>query len=765
MKTTMLLLRAGATFLLAFGFLVNGLLAQLNDSQRRALQEFSAKLQKEYDLRQVENKRLARELGIPLEIKRRDGSVVILDRFVNRQPIYKGLDNEDAVESISADDIKTGGSTGYDLTGAGQTLGEWDGGGVRTTHVEFGGRAVGGEVLAMTSDHSTHVAGTMIASGVDNTAEGFSTGANVRFFNFTNDNAEMAAAAGSATPFRVSNHSYGTTSGFWLDDSVNPAVWKWSGNGGQNESWLFGAYDADAVDWDNLTRLNPFYLIVKSAGNDRNDGNPDPTMFTQENDGGADGFDCIPTAGNAKNILTVGATNDVVGGYSGAGSVTISAFSGWGPTDDGRIKPDVVANGVGLNSCSNAGDNSYVFKDGTSMSAPSVTGTVGLLLELWGRHHATPIRSATMKGILIQTADECGPNAGPDYRFGWGLVNARNAAHWITSDAAMGCESILESTVAPGATFEYPIHFSGGTPLCATLVWTDLPGAANGGTLNPGGSNLVNNLDLRLIDAAGTTTFFPWILNPANPNAAATTGDNDRDNVEQIVRTGLAPGDYTVQVIAPAGMAAAQDFSLIVTGQDAAVDNLTFSGTTVVGRQRVAARNTVTIGPNVIVPAGAELTVFAGKKVKFQQPVNVQPGGRLVVKIVTGGGCSDGQIIGQLIGSPVSAAAEFDNSESGDRAEIVEKSIELIENQTISAFPNPTGGNTTLRFSMKNDGPASLFLTDALGKTMTIFMKNEPLAAGENSLEIETGGLPNGIYSLQLLTDSGRASTRLVVLK
>jgi hypothetical protein len=65
-------------------------------------------------------------------------------------------------------------------------------------------------------------------------------------------------------------------------------------------------------------------------------------------DGGASGYDCISQQGCAKNILTVGAVNDIVGGYSSPGDVVMSSFSSWGPTDDGRIKPDICANGVGL---------------------------------------------------------------------------------------------------------------------------------------------------------------------------------------------------------------------------------------------------------------------------------------------------------------------------------------------------------------------------------------------------------------------------------
>ena len=65
----------------------------------------------------------------------------------------------------------------------------------------------------------------------------------------------------------------------------------------------------------------------------------------REPDGGTDGYDCIGNRGVAKNILTVGAVKDIPAGYSTPADVIIEDYSGWGPTDDGRIKPDIVANG------------------------------------------------------------------------------------------------------------------------------------------------------------------------------------------------------------------------------------------------------------------------------------------------------------------------------------------------------------------------------------------------------------------------------------
>jgi hypothetical protein len=65
--------------------------------------------------------------------------------------------------------------------------------------------------------------------------------------------------------------------------------------------------------------------------------------------------------------------------------------------------------------------------------------------------------------------------------------------------------------------------------------------------LNPTNLMLVNDLDLRLISPSGTTNY-PWVLNPANRTAAATTGDNFRDNVEQVEVANPQNGVWLVRV-------------------------------------------------------------------------------------------------------------------------------------------------------------------------------------------------------------------------
>ena len=128
--------------------------------------------------------------------------------------------------------------------------------------------------------------------------------------------------------------------------------------------------------------------------------------------------------GNAKNILTVGAIDggDVV--PTKPTDIKMSAYSSWGPTDDGRIKPDIVGIGENILSASSNSDDAYVTLTGTSVSAPNVAGSLLLLQEYYARkNYGFMMRSSTLKGLALHTANEAGTTQGPDYQFGWGLLN------------------------------------------------------------------------------------------------------------------------------------------------------------------------------------------------------------------------------------------------------------------------------------------------------------------------------------------------------
>jgi hypothetical protein len=338
--------------------------------------------------------------------------------------------------------------------------------------------------------------------------------------------------------------------------------------------------------WDQIAFDAPYYLIVKASGNDRTDIGPAPgelyTVIDQDGnfvktstvprqpDCAPAGYDCLPTNSVAKNVLTVGAVDDVYGGYSpvsGPLSVAMADFSSWGPTDDGRIKPDLVGNGMFLYSTW-PDSPYYAVAAGTSMSAPNITGSLVLLQQHYENLHVPPgnfMRASTLKALAVHTADEAGDSPGPDYEFGWGLLNTLSAAEAITEDIAGGDVQIIEGSLSNGTTNSYPFEVTlADGRLTATLVWTDPPGTPPAPGLDPTGLMLVNDLDLRIVKGAQTSR--PWVLNPANPSAAATTGDNFRDNVEQVEVSNSAIGTYSVRVSHKGGLLnGAQDYALIIS--------------------------------------------------------------------------------------------------------------------------------------------------------------------------------------------------------
>ncbi|MDI6803026.1 MAG: S8 family serine peptidase [Bacteroidota bacterium] len=562
--------------------LTTSILQAQTEKQREWLLKFAAEQEIIEKGLKAEAEVIATARKVPIRTEYPDGTIIELMRFENNHPVYYITEsNLNAAKTISTDKVWPGGTGGFSLTGITDTVGEWDGGKVRNTHQELTGRVILGDGASTLSDHATHVAGTLIATGVDAAAKGMSYQGRLRAYDWNSDATEMATAA-ATNRLRVSNHSYGQITG-WLWSYFNDNRWYWFGTPSISsvEDYGFGYYSTRARDWDNIMVNAPNYLIVKSAGNDRgegptgtvehyiSDGGGGWTLVTAPRnvDGGALGYDCIPYYGTAKNIMTVGAVNIISGGWSGSGSVVMSSFSGWGPTDDGRIKPDIVGAGVGLRSSVATSDIAYDTYDGTSMSSPNITGSIGLLLQ----HHrnlngTTPLRGSTMKGLIIHTADEAGSANGPDYRFGWGLMNTLKAAQLITSDKNAGNNyNIREMVLNNNDSIVINIPGKETAAIRATICWTDPAGTPPPASLNPPNPMLVNDLDLTLTRDA--STFFPWILNPSNPATAATTGDNFRDNVEQVWIQSPIAGNYAIKIkhkgILSGG---SQAFSLLISG-------------------------------------------------------------------------------------------------------------------------------------------------------------------------------------------------------
>ncbi len=540
------------------------ILAGILSAQEFTNNENLKKLQEKYHQRFLKQRAIAEkwaaENGIPMRQVLEDGTVIELQRIENGIPLYLQTDNATAAQTISTDEVWTGGAAGLNLDGTGIVLAEWDGGSVLSTHQELTGRVTQEDTPSGTSEHSTHVAGTMMATGVDPLAQGMAEAATLRAWDYNNDTSEMAGAAASLI---VSNHSYGFTTGYYNFG----LSWAGDTNIDPNEDWKFGYYTADTQEHDQIAYDAPYYLICKSSGNDRGDlpfAGPSPPQ-----DGDVDGgYDTCGPVKVAKNILTVGAIEDIPNGWTQTSDAVMSSFSSWRPADDGRIKPDVVGNGVSLYSSSDAGNTNYATLSGTSMATPNVTGSLGLLAQHYQNlSSGSNMRAATLKALVIHTADEAG-NTGPDYQFGWGVVNIQSAAALLSSVFVnQNTHSVQERTLNDGNSYSFQVTSDGSQALRVTIVWTDVPGTPVSPVtqVDPPDLMLINDLDLRV--TGNSTTYTPWILDPANPANPATTGDNFRDNVEQVYIASPVAGTYTITVNHKNTLTnGSQAFSLILSG-------------------------------------------------------------------------------------------------------------------------------------------------------------------------------------------------------
>lgn len=567
------------------------------------LKALSAELNQKYQLEHTRALEIADSLGLPVRKTYEDGRTILLEKFENGLPVYKTTHNSEGAIMLNTDVVQPGGSTALDLDGNGQTIGIWDAGNPKSNHQQLTGRV---NLLDASSidGHATHVTGTLIADGTgDAQAKGMAPAAEVDSYDFGNDKTEMSDAASLGLLNSV--HPYGYLVG-WVFDTVtlksgaSATGWTWRGSASWSEDHNFGFYDNDnAKVWDQIAYDAPNYLIVTSAGNDRGkgpqtgddryefDGNDWISCGTEcntphETNGGSNGYDTLSDNSIAKNVLVVGAVDSSA--ISNPSNGGMWSNSNWGPTDDGRIKPDIVAKGVSVYSTNGGSITDYGNRTGTSFSAPMISGSAALLQELHSSLYSdNPILSSTLRGLISHTATDLGPN-GPDYQFGWGFMNTQKAAELMQANFDNNRIHIRELTIRNGQTLDFTIKARGGEPLRATIAWTDPPGTPvpdntvtvdgqtyNQKPLDPSDLMLVNDLDMRLIDS-GNQTFYPYTLDPSSPGTqASTSSDNFRDNIEVTHVQSPVDGEiFTVTIKHKNSLqnGEPQDFSLIISGNE-----------------------------------------------------------------------------------------------------------------------------------------------------------------------------------------------------
>lgn len=504
------------------------------------------------------------------------GEVVGLD--YRGVPIYAGAYSLGAAATSGITNLWTGGASGLDLDGAGTEVAMWDVHLPRFNHQEF--MRDGLSRISRLDDHPTssrshptQIAGILGAAGIHPAVRGMAPQVDViHAADYRGDLGNMLAAF-VTNNYQVSNHSYGDIlgwAGLKRHEGMVEQVWYGDPAISEVEDYRFGLYNEAARCVDQIAYMAQYYLSVWAAGNERLDARlrgatpwtPRHIVPTGEGnfqlyetwrpaDGNqGTGYDTLANKQSAKNNLVVGAVDKLSAPYGGPADVKIGYLSSFGPTDDGRIKPDLCAAGIDMNCVGTASETATLSGyDGTSLASPVVAGAMVLIADLFEQRHQRRALSSTLRGLAIHTCHEAGTTPGPDYRFGWGLFNAEAAAALVEANAEDATLPFLkEIYVTQGLEIEFSVIATGDEPLKVTVCWTDPPGDIQPLALDPTNRTLIHDFDLRLI-AADESIHYPWVLDPAAPTNAALQADNDCDNVEQVCITNALPGaSYTLQI-------------------------------------------------------------------------------------------------------------------------------------------------------------------------------------------------------------------------
>ncbi|MDW7731771.1 MAG: PGF-pre-PGF domain-containing protein [Methanolobus sp.] len=466
----------------------------------------------------------------------------------------------------------------YGLNGSGQIVAVCDSGldtGVNDSsmHADLIGRIL--SIMDVSNDgssadqlgHGTHVAGSVLGNG--SLSGGQYSG--------------MAPEASLVFQAAGGNHSYLT-----LPDDLNNLFQQAYDLGARihTNSWgssVNGDYTISSRQVDQFMWEHPDMLILFSAGNSGVDSNSDGVIDA----------DSIGAPGTAKNCLTVGASenergdtfgiapylvwgtgswledypvNPIRDDYMADDSEGIAAFSSRGPTDDGRIKPDVVAPGTfiasarssidGSSSGWGAIDENYLYMGGTSMSTPITAGSAVIVREYYTDvENLSSPSAALLKATLINGALNIAPgqygtgdyqeiDGRPDHSQGWGRIDIENSIYPQYPKVINYFDNPSPLDTGDSWNVSYDILYTS-EPLRVTLVWTDYPGSA---FVDP---QLVNNLDLLVTGPDGTHY----------GNGAPDTVNN----VEGVELTAPVAGTYRIAVNGADVPQGPQNFSLVIS--------------------------------------------------------------------------------------------------------------------------------------------------------------------------------------------------------
>lgn len=266
---------------------------------------------------------------------------------------------------------------------------------------------------------------------------------------------------------------------------------------------------------------------------------------------------------NAKNCLAVAATSDTP-------NQGMRCYGGFGPTADGRQKPEVWTAGCGSVSASNSTTCGTRTDGGTSFATPAVAG-MGVLTRQYFVDGFYPTGAAVvenaytpsgalLKAVLVNSAVDMSGMAGYfTSAEGWGRVLLDDALYFTGDSRRLLIEDIRNANGLSTAetNSHYVVVNSASSPLKITLVWTDAP-AALMAAFTP-----INNLDLAAIEPGPAT----YLGNVFSGGQSTTGGSADLvNNVEQVHRTAPAAGLWRIDVTGMAVNDGTQGYGLVVAG-------------------------------------------------------------------------------------------------------------------------------------------------------------------------------------------------------
>ncbi|SET12444.1 Subtilase family protein, partial [Methanococcoides vulcani] len=418
--------------------------------------------------------------------------------------------------------------------------------------------------------HGTHVAGSVLGNGSQSGGQFKGMAPEARLVFQAVENADESLGGIPATLSDLFQPAYD------LNARIHTNSWGAS---------AYGYYGSRSQDVDLFAWEHPDMLILFSAGNDGVDSNSDGVIDPDSIGSPATAKNCL-TVGTSENnrgsnfnispYVTYGITwsskfsvNPIKDDYMANDIEGIAAFSSRGPTDDGRIKPDVVAPGtfvISTNSSVATGqlwgdyNDYYRYSGGTSMSTPIVAGSAALVRQYYVEYESITPSAALLKATIINGAYNMTPGqygsgstqeiqTRPDGAQGWGRVDLEESL-FPKSPRKMYYND-TSSTISLSTSESWEINYyvdDSSEPLKITLVWTDFPGAVSAEF------ELTNNLDL-IVSGPDST----YLGNAGNQ-------PDTLNNVEQVELVSPNIGWYTITVNGTSIPQGPQPFAIVMSG-------------------------------------------------------------------------------------------------------------------------------------------------------------------------------------------------------